>query len=85
MNGLEVSGGFFSTLGVTPWQGRLIEAQDDSSCQLTKVVASYGFWKSQMGGVPITANTTIVAEGKIGAGAGRDAAVIFRHGGGKAI
>ena len=64
VNGLEVSGGFFSTLGVTPWQGRLIEAQDDSICQLTKVVASYGFWKSQMGGVPITANTTMVVEGK---------------------
>jgi predicted permease len=61
---LEVSGGFFSTLGVTPWQGRLIEPQDEAGCQLTKVVASYGFWKSQMGGVPITANTTIVVEGK---------------------
>jgi putative ABC transport system permease protein len=42
VNGLEVSGGFFSTLGVLPWQGRLIEAQDDSICRLTKVVASYG-------------------------------------------
>ena len=46
VNGLEVSGGFFDTLGVVPWQGRLIEAQDESSCQITKVVASYGFWKS---------------------------------------
>jgi predicted permease len=64
VNGLEVSGGFFNTLGVVPWQGRLIEAQDESSCQITKVVASYGFWKSQMGGAPITQNTTIVAEGK---------------------
>jgi len=64
VNGLEVSGGFFSTLGVAPWQGRLIEAQDDSVCQLTKVVVSYGFWKSQMGGVPITANSTMVVEGK---------------------
>ena len=64
VNGLEVSGGFFSTLGVAPWQGRLIEAQDDSICQLTKVVASYGFWKSQMGGAPISANTTMVVEGK---------------------
>jgi len=65
VSGLEVSGGFFRTLGVMPWQGRLIEAQDDSVCQLTRVVASYGFWKSQMGGVPITANTTMVVEGKL--------------------
>src|SRR4051794_39357504 len=64
MNGLEVSGGFFSTLGVVPWQGRLIEPQDEASCQMTKVVASYGFWKSQMSGAPITANTTIIVEGK---------------------
>jgi len=64
VNGLEVSGGFFSALGVAPWQGRLIEPQDDASCQLTKVVASYGFWKSQMGSVPISANSTIVVEGK---------------------
>jgi predicted permease len=63
VNGLEVSGGFFNTLGVVPVQGRLIEPQDEA-CQLTKVVASYGFWKSQMGGVPITENTTIVVEGK---------------------
>jgi predicted permease len=63
VNGLEVSGGFFNTLGVVPLQGRLIEPQDEA-CQLTKVVASYGFWKSQMGGVPITENTTIVVEGK---------------------
>jgi len=64
VNGLEVSGDFFSVLGVTPVQGRLIEPQDEASCQITRVVASYSFWKSQMGGEPITANTTIVAEGK---------------------
>jgi len=64
VNGLEVSGGLFSTLGVVPWQGRLIEPQDESSCQLNKVVASYAFWKSEMGGVPINAGTTIVVEGK---------------------
>jgi predicted permease len=64
VNGLEVSGGFFSVLGVAPFQGRLIEPQDESGCQLSSVVASYSFWKSEMGGVPITASTTIVAEGK---------------------
>jgi hypothetical protein len=64
VSGLEVTGNFFSTLGVVPWQGRLIEPQDEAGCQLTKVVASYSFWKSQMGGVPITPNTTIVVEGK---------------------
>src|SRR4051794_33456800 len=63
-NGLEVTGNFFGTLGVVPWQGRLIEPQDEAGCQISKVVASYAFWKSQMGGVPIASNTTIVVEGK---------------------
>jgi predicted permease len=61
--GLEVSGNFFNVLGIAPWQGRLIEPQDEV-CDLTKVVASYGFWKSEMGGAPITANTTLLVDGK---------------------
>jgi predicted permease len=62
-HGLEVSGDFFSVLGVAPVQGRLIEPQDEISCQISRVVVSYPFWKSRMGGDPITANTTIIAEG----------------------
>jgi predicted permease len=62
--GLEVSGNFFNVLGVPPWQGRLIEPQDEVGCELTKVVASYAFWKSEMGGAPITANSTLMIEGK---------------------
>jgi len=63
IDGLEVSGEFFNVLGIAPWQGRLIEPQDESSCELSKVVASYGFWKSQMSGIPITSGTTLVVEG----------------------
>jgi predicted permease len=63
VHGLEVSGEFFNVLGVLPWQGRLIEPQDEAGCDLSKVVASYPYWKAQMGGQPITPNTTIVAEG----------------------
>ena len=64
VNALEVSGDFFNVLGVAPWQGRLIEPQDESSCELSKVVVSYPYWKSQMDGAPITAKTTIQAEGR---------------------
>ena len=63
-NGLEVSGEFFNVLGIAPLQGRLIEPQDESSCQLSKVVVSYPYWKSQMASAPITASTTIQAEGR---------------------
>src|ERR1700733_1409471 len=64
VNGLEVSGDFFRVLGVVPLRGRLIEPQDETDCQISRVVAGYSFWKSQMGGEPITANTTILAEGR---------------------
>src|SRR6202453_1033436 len=64
IHGLEVSGEFFNVLGVLPWQGRLIEPQDEAGCNISKVVASYPFWKAQMGSQPITPNTTIVVEGQ---------------------
>ena len=64
VNGLEVSGSFFNVLGIAPVQGRLIGPQDETGCQITRVVASYSFWKSQMNFAPITANSTIVVEGK---------------------
>jgi len=64
VQGLEVSGEFFNVLGILPWQGRLIEPQDEAGCELSKVVASYSYWKGQMGGQPITPNTTILVEGR---------------------
>jgi predicted permease len=50
-------------LGIAPWQGRLIEPQDESSCELSKVVASYSYWRSHMSGEPITASTTTMVDG----------------------
>ena len=62
--GLEVSGDFFNVLGVAPLQGRLIGPQDLTGCEISRVVASYSFWKSYMNGQPITPNTTLMVEGK---------------------
>jgi predicted permease len=64
VNGLAVTGEFFNVLGVTPVQGRLIEPQDEGGCQVRGVVVSYPFWKSQMGGEPITSKSTIIAQGQ---------------------
>jgi predicted permease len=64
VNGLAVTGDFFNVLGVTPVQGRLIEPQDEAGCQVTGVVVSYPFWKSQMGGEPITPKSLIIAQGQ---------------------
>jgi predicted permease len=64
VNGLAVTGDFFNVLGLAPVQGRLIEPQDEGTCQVSGVVVSYPFWKSQMGGEPITPKSTIIAQGQ---------------------
>ena len=64
VNGIAVTGEFFNVLGVAPVQGRLIEQQDEGTCQVTGAVVSYPFWKSQMGGEPITPKSTIIAQGQ---------------------
>ena len=64
VHGLEVSGDFFNLLGVAPWQGRLIEPQDEAGCEPSGVVVSYPFWKSQMGGQAITPKTTTIMDGR---------------------
>jgi hypothetical protein len=49
--GLWVSGDFFSTLGVTPLQGRLFTTADDRrGCGNPGAVISYEFWRSYFGG-----------------------------------
>lgn len=65
VNAIEVSGEFFNVLGVAPWRGRLIEPQDESGCKISKLVVSYSFWKSHLGGQPITPNTTLAVEDRL--------------------
>jgi predicted permease len=64
VHGLEVSGDSFRVLGVAPVRGRLIEPEDETGCQPNRAVASYSFWKSEMGGQAITPSTTILVEGR---------------------
>jgi predicted permease len=57
---LEGSGGFFNVLGVRPWQGRLIGPEDEAAvCGVQRVVVSYPFWQSQMGGRALTSGTQL--------------------------
>jgi predicted permease len=54
VNGLYVSGEFFSVLGVRPVAGRLLTAEDDRpGCGLPGAVISYGFWQQEFGGRPV--------------------------------
>ena len=49
-SGLQVSGGFFPTLGVQPALGRLLDPQDDASGAIPPVVISYRLWQNVLGG-----------------------------------
>ncbi|MGA2429954.1 MAG: ABC transporter permease [Candidatus Acidiferrum sp.] len=49
--GLWVSGDLFTTLGVAPFRGRLLSAEDDRpGCGTSGVVLSYAYWQSEFGG-----------------------------------
>jgi putative ABC transport system permease protein len=56
-----VSGGFFHTLGVTPMLGRLITGAEEPA-DAGVVVASYDFWKEDLGGDPAAIGRTIVLD-----------------------
>jgi predicted permease len=46
----RVSGGFFQTLGVTPYLGRLFTGTDDTPAAARAVVLPYGTWQRLFGG-----------------------------------
>ena len=64
VNGITVSGEFFSVLGVQPWRGRLITADDERVCPESVAVVGYDFWQSRMGGREIDAHTGLVINGQ---------------------
>jgi predicted permease len=58
-NGMWVSGGFFSTLGLHPAVGRLISASDDRHGCPAVAVLSYGFWQDHYGGAKSAIGSTL--------------------------
>ena len=61
---ISVSGDYFRVLGVRPWRGRLIAAEDEGACPESKAVVSYFYWLSQLGGAEIGPGSTIVVDGE---------------------
>jgi putative ABC transport system permease protein len=63
--GLLVSGLFFSTLGVRPVAGRLLDARDDErGCGSPAVVISEGFWQREFGGDRAAVGRTLRLNGR---------------------
>jgi predicted permease len=63
VQGMEVSGEFFSVLGIRPWRGRLLIPNDEGDCTISRVVVSYPYWRSQMGGRELNGSSTLIVEG----------------------
>ncbi len=47
---LWVSGDFFRVLGVGPFRGRLLTPADEGPCPMSYGVASYSYWRKELGG-----------------------------------
>jgi predicted permease len=61
---LEVSGEFFPVLGIQPWRGRLFVPDDETAtCTISRVVVSYSYWRSRMGGRELYGNYTLIVDG----------------------
>jgi predicted permease len=63
VDGLWVSGGFFSVLGLRPAAGRLIAGSDDRRGCPAVAVLSYGFWQERYGGAKSAVGSTLSLSG----------------------
>ncbi|MEJ2501827.1 MAG: ABC transporter permease, partial [Gemmatimonadota bacterium] len=63
--GMLVSGGYFSLLGVRPALGRLLQPADDAvPGEHPVAVLSHRFWRTELGADPDVLNSTIVVNGR---------------------
>ncbi len=61
---LQVSGGFFDALQVSPVAGRLLHDDDDvRGCATPSVVVSYSFWQHEFGDQLLSAGTKLFVSG----------------------
>jgi hypothetical protein len=61
---MEVSGNFFSTLGVRAQRGRLLLPEDEVACPSSSAVVSYSYWQNEMGGRDLDGATGLVVNGE---------------------
>jgi len=62
-SGLEVSGNFFSALGIQPALGRVfVDADDQPGCNAPSVVLSNAFWQREFAGSPSAIGKKLILE-----------------------
>jgi predicted permease len=63
--GREVSAELFSTLGISPVQGRAFRPDEDRPGAAPVVIISYRLWQRDFGGAPSAIGKSLVLEGKL--------------------
>lgn len=64
-DGIYVSGAYFSTLGVMPARGRLLNTADDQGIGANReAVLSYSYWQSQFGSAPDILGQIVTVNGR---------------------
>ena len=58
-----VTGNYFSTLGVSPYGGRLLSPEDDKPSASPAVIMSHQTWQAEYGGDPAVVGSIFIIEG----------------------
>ena len=64
VNGRQISAELFSTLGISPVQGRAFRPDDDRPGAAPVAIISYGLWQRDFGGEPSAIGKSLVYDGK---------------------
>jgi predicted permease len=64
VNGRQISADLFSTLGISPVQGRVFRPDEDRPGAADVAMISYGLWQRDFGGAPSTVGRSLVYDGK---------------------
>jgi len=64
VNGRRISAELFSTLGISPLQGRAFRPDEDRPGAAPVAIISFALWQRDFGGAPSTIGRTFVYEGK---------------------
>src|SRR5467141_5349688 len=64
VNGRQISAELFSTLGISPVQGRAFLPDEDRPGAAPLAIISYGLWQRDFGGGPSTIGRSLVYDGK---------------------
>jgi predicted permease len=64
VNGREISAELFSTLGISPIQGRAFRPDEDQPGASPVVIISYALWQRDFGGEPAAIGRSLVYDGK---------------------